>query len=409
MYKISKELQDIQGTVSISGSKSESNRLILLRAYTSYFKIFNLSDSDDTQLMLSAIESDKKEINIGHAGTAMRFLTSYYSSISKNLNVLTGSNRMKQRPISILVDALKDLGCDIEYVEKSGFPPLKINGKNISSNSVNLPADVSSQYISSLMMLGVSLRDGLKIKLSSEITSLPYILMTKKIIERIGGIARIQEREITIEPFKEKIIQDQFVESDWSSASYFFSIAALSDSARLNLTTFFKDSLQGDSSLVDIYKIFGIETIFEEDQIILRKNKINLPERINLNLKDNPDLAQTIIITCLGLGVDCTLDGLNTLKIKETDRLIALKNEIEKFNVDKVEITKNSITLENNSDLKKEVVIETYNDHRMAMSFAPLSILVPITINNPEVVSKSYLNFWSDLESLGFNILKINR
>tara|TARA_Y200000002_G_scaffold105966_1_gene86482 strand:+ start:198 stop:1427 length:1230 start_codon:yes stop_codon:yes gene_type:complete len=409
VYRISKQLKDIQGTICISGSKSESNRFILLRAYSSYFKIFNLSDSDDTHLMLSAIESNKKEINIGHAGTAMRFLTSYYSSISENSKILTGSNRMKQRPISILVDALKDLGCDIEYVEKSGFPPLKINGKNISSNSVNLPADVSSQYISSLMMLGVSLRDGLKIKLSSEITSLPYILMTKKIIERIGGIARIQEREITIEPFKEKIIQDQFVESDWSSASYFFSIAALSDSARLNLTTFFKDSLQGDSSLVDIYKIFGIETIFEEDQIILRKNKINLPERINLNLKDNPDLAQTIIITCLGLGVDCTLDGLNTLKIKETDRLIALKNEIEKFNVDKVEITKNSITLENNSDLKKEVVIETYNDHRMAMSFAPLSILVPITINNPEVVSKSYLNFWSDLESLGFNILKINR
>ena len=180
MYKISREFQDIQGAVSISGSKSESNRLILLRAYTSYFKIFNLSDSDDTQLMLSAIESDKKEINIGHAGTAMRFLTSYYSSISKNSKILTGSNRMKQRPISILVDALKHIGCDIEYVEKSGFPPLKINGKNILRNSITLPADVSSQYISSLMMLGVSLENGLKIKLSSEITSLPYILMTKK-------------------------------------------------------------------------------------------------------------------------------------------------------------------------------------------------------------------------------------
>ena len=391
MYKISKEFQDIQGTVSISGSKSESNRLILLRAYTSYFKIFNLSDSDDTQLMLSAIKSDKKEINIGHAGTAMRFLTSYYSSISKNLNVLTGSNRMKQRPISILVDALKDLGCDIEYIEKSGFPPLKINGKNILSNSVTLPADVSSQYISSLMMLGVSLENGLKIKLSSEITSLPYILMTKKIIERIGGFIKIHDREITIEPFKEKVIPEQFVESDWSSASYFFSIAALSKSASLTLSTFFKDSLQGDSSLVDIYKIFGIETLFDNDQIILRKNKIDLPKSINLNLKDSPDLAQTIIVTCLGLGVDCTLDGLHTLKIKETDRLIALKNEIEKFNVDNVEITENSITLENNSNLKHEVIIETYNDHRMAMSFAPLSLIVPIKINNPEVVTKSYV------------------
>ncbi len=406
MYKISKEFQDIQGAVSISGSKSESNRLILLRAYTSYFKIFNLSDSDDTQLMLSAIESDKKEINIGHAGTAMRFLTSYYSSISKNSKILTGSNRMKQRPISILVDALKHLGCDIEYVEKSGFPPLKINGKNILRNSITLPADVSSQYISSLMMLGVSLENGLKIKLSSEITSLPYILMTKKIIDRIGGITKIDDGEITIESFIEKAIPEQFVESDWSSASYFFSIAALSKSVKLTLSTFFKDSLQGDSKLVDIYKIFGIETKFEEDHIILTKNKIDLPKSINLNLKDSPDLAQTIIVTCLGLGVDCTLDGLHTLKIKETDRLIALKNEIEKFNVDKVEITEDSITLENNSNLKHEVVIDTYNDHRMAMSFAPLSLLVPIKINNPEVVTKSYVNFWNDLESLGFNILK---
>ncbi len=406
MYKISREFQDIQGAVSISGSKSESNRLILLRAYTSYFKIFNLSDSDDTQLMLSAIESDKKEINIGHAGTAMRFLTSYYSSISKNSKILTGSNRMKQRPISILVDALKHLGCDIEYVEKSGFPPLKINGKNILRNSITLPADVSSQYISSLMMLGVSLENGLKIKLSSEITSLPYILMTKKIIDRIGGIAKIDDGEITIESFIEKAIPEQFVESDWSSASYFFSIAALSKSVKLTLSTFFKDSLQGDSKLVDIYKIFGVETKFEEDHMILTKNKIDLPKSINLNLKDSPDLAQTIIVTCLGLGVDCTLDGLHTLKIKETDRLIALKNEIEKFNVDKVEITEDSITLENNSNLKHEVVIDTYNDHRMAMSFAPLSLLVPIKINNPEVVTKSYVNFWNDLESLGFNILK---
>ena len=406
MYRILKEFQDIQGAVSISGSKSESNRLILLRAYMSYFKIFNLSDSDDTKLMLSAIESDKKEINIGHAGTAMRFLTSYYSSISENSKILTGSNRMKQRPISILVDALKDLGCDIEYIEKSGFPPLKINGKNILTNSVTLPANVSSQYISSLMMLGVSLENGLKIRLSSEITSLPYILMTKKIIERIGGTSKIHDREITIEPLTEKVIPEQFVESDWSSASYFFSIAALSKSARLTLSTFFKDSLQGDSTLVDIYKIFGIETIFEEDHIILSKNKIDLPKSINLNLKDSPDLAQTIIVTCLGLGVDCTLEGLHTLKIKETDRLIALKNEIEKFNVDKVEITENSITLENNSNLKHEVVIDTYNDHRMAMSFAPLSLIVPIKINNPEVVTKSYVNFWNDLESLGFNILK---
>ena len=409
MYKISKEFRDIHGSVCISGSKSESNRLLLLRAYTSFFKIFNLSDSDDTQLMISAIESDKEEINIGHAGTAMRFLTSYFSSISEKSKVLTGSERMRQRPISILIDALRDLGCDIEYIEKKGFPPLKITGKNILSNSVSLPANVSSQYVSSLMMLGVSLKNGLKIILSSNITSLPYLLMTKKIIERIGGIVKIQEREIFIEPFKEKVISEQFVESDWSSASYFFSLAALSNSVNLTLSRFSEDSLQGDSKLVDIYKIFGIETIFEDDKIILRKNKVSLPKNIHLDLRENPDIAQTIIITCLGLGVNCSLEGLHTLKIKETDRLVALKNEIEKFEVDKVEITENSITLENNSNLKHDVTIETYNDHRMAMSFAPLSLLLPININNPEVVSKSYVNFWNDLESLGFNILKINR
>ena len=406
MYQISKEFRDIEGSICISGSKSESNRLLLLRAYTSYFKILNLSDSDDTKLMISAIESDKEKINVGHAGTAMRFLTAYFSSITKKSKVLTGSDRMRQRPISILVDALKDMGCDIEYLEKRGFPPLKINGKNIQSNSVSLPADVSSQYISSLMMLGVSLKNGLEIILSSKITSLPYILMTKKIIERIGGVVKIQDAKIFIEQFKEKVIPEQFVESDWSSASYFFSIAALSESVKLTLSKFSKDSLQGDSKLIDIYKKFGVRTIFEDENIILKKNNKSLPKSIHLNLIDNPDIAQTILITCLGLGIDCTLIGLHTLKIKETDRLVALKNEIEKFEVDKIEITGDSITLENNSDLKHDVTIDTYNDHRMAMSFAPLSLLVPINIKNPEVVTKSYFNFWNDLESLGFNILK---
>ena len=406
MYQISKEFPDIEGSICISGSKSESNRLLLLRAYTSYFKILNLSDSDDTKLMISAIESDKKEINVGHAGTAMRFLTAYFSSIAKKSKFLTGSDRMRQRPISILVDALKDMGCDIEYMEKMGFPPLKINGKNIQSNSVSLPADVSSQYISSLMMLGVSLKNGLEIILSSKITSLPYILMTKKIIERIGGVVKIQDSKIFIEQFKEKVIPEQFVESDWSSASYFFSIAALSESVKLTLSKFSKDSLQGDSKLIDIYKKFGVGTIFEDENIILKKNNKSLPKNIHLNLIDNPDIAQTILVTCLGLGIDCTLIGLHTLKIKETDRLVALKNEIEKFEVDKIEITGDSIKLENNSDLKHDVTIDTYNDHRMAMSFAPLSLLVPINIKNPEVVTKSYFNFWNDLESLGFNILK---
>ncbi|RZP03214.1 MAG: 3-phosphoshikimate 1-carboxyvinyltransferase [Flavobacteriales bacterium] len=406
MYQISRKGKDLKGKINISGSKSESNRLLILRAYTSYFNILNISDSDDTKTVMDALESNNEEINIGHAGTAMRFLTSYYSSISNSKKILTGSSRMKNRPISLLVEALNELGCDIEYIDKIGYPPIKINGKLISNTTVSLSANISSQYISSLMMLGISLENGLKIKLSTKITSLPYILMTKRIIERIGGSVQINSNYIIIQQLKSKNITDQNVESDWSSASYFFSLAALSNYCDITLSTFFKKSIQGDSKLVEIYKKLGVKTVFKENKIHLKKKKIKLPDKISINLKDNPDLAQTIVITCLGLGVDCTLSGLHTLKIKETDRLLALKKEIEKFDVDSVKITEESIELRNSSNLKSEVCIDTYNDHRMAMSFAPLSIITPIIINNPEVVTKSYSKFWNDLELLGFNISK---
>ena len=404
MYQISKEGKNLQGNINISGSKSESNRLLTLRAYTSFFNINNLSDSDDTNTMISSLKSDDKEINIGHAGTAMRFLTSYYSSILNSSKILTGSARMKERPILILVEALNNLGADIEYIDEKGYPPIRLNGKLISKNIVTLPANVSSQYVSSLMMLGVSINEGLKIKLSTKITSLPYIHMTKKIIERIGGNVDVKQDEIIIKQLVSNKIPDQIVESDWSSASYFFSLVALSDTSDLTLSSFFNKSIQGDSRIVEIYKQFGVETKFHNNKIHLKKNNIDLPDSISINLRDNPDLAQTIIVTCLGLGVDCKLEGLQTLKVKETDRLLALKREIEKFEVDTIAVSDQSITLKNNSKLKSGVSINTYDDHRMAMSFAPLSIINPIVINNPEVVSKSYLNFWSDLESLGFNI-----
>ena len=404
MYQISKEGKNLHGNINISGSKSESNRLLTLRAYTSFFNINNLSDSDDTKTIISSLKSNKEEINIGHAGTAMRFLTSYYSSILNSSKILTGSSRMKERPILILVEALNNLGADIEYIDKKGYPPIKINGKLIYGNEIALPADVSSQYISSLMMLGVSINQGLKIKLSTKITSLPYIYMTKKIIERIGGIVDIKPDEIIIKQLVSNKIPDQIVESDWSSASYFYSLVALSDSSDITLSSFFNNSIQGDSRIVDIYKQFGVETKFLNDKIYLKKNNIDLPDSISINLRDNPDLAQTIVVTCLGLGVNCKLEGLHTLKLKETDRLLALKREIEKFEVDYVTISNQSITLKNNSKLKSGVSINTYDDHRMAMSFAPLSMINPIIIINPEVVSKSYLNFWNDLESLGFKI-----
>jgi len=406
VFEISKKSKSVVGALNISGSKSESNRLLALRAFTSYFEIKNISDSDDTKVMMSAINSNQEKIDIGHAGTAMRFLTSYFSSIKNSSVILTGSKRMRERPISILVDALRELEVNITYLENEGYPPIRINGRVINKKRVKLPANVSSQYISSLMMLGVSLQNGLVINLSTEITSLPYIEMTKKIIERIGGNVKLQSNQILINSLSNKKIPTQLVESDWSSASYFYSIVALSDLSDLTLNTYYEKSIQGDTKLVEIYKNFGVKTTFTGNRIHLSKSNLKIEKKISLDLSNNPDLAQTIVVTCLGLGVDCDLYGLHTLKIKETDRLKALKSEIEKFGVDKIEITENSLHLENKSPLKSNISIETYDDHRMAMSFVPLSLLNPIKINDPLVVTKSYVNFWDHLEKLGFEISK---
>ena len=406
MFEISKKSKSVVGALNISGSKSESNRLLALRAFTSYFEIKNISDSDDTKVMMSAINSNQEKIDIGHAGTAMRFLTSYFSSIKNSSVILTGSKRMRERPISILVDALRELEVNITYLENEGYPPIRINGRVINKKRVKLPANVSSQYISSLMMLGVSLQNGLVINLSTEITSLPYIEMTKKIIERLGGNVKLQSNQILINSLSNKKIPTQLVESDWSSASYFYSIVALSDLSDLTLNTYYEKSIQGDTKLVEIYKNFGVKTTFTGNRIHLSKSNLKIEKKISLDLSNNPDLAQTIVVTCLGLGVDCDLYGLHTLKIKETDRLKALKSEIEKFGVDKIEITENSLHLENKSPLKSNISIETYDDHRMAMSFVPLSLLNPIKINDPLVVTKSYVSFWDHLEKLGFEISK---
>ena len=406
MFEISKKSKSIEGALNISGSKSESNRLLALRAFTYYFEIKNISDSDDVKVMMSAINSSEEEIDIGHAGTAMRFLTSYFSSIENSSVILTGSKRMKERPISILVDALRELGVDISYLENEGYPPIKINGRVINKKQVHLPANVSSQYISSLMMLGVSLQNGLVINLSTEITSLPYIEMTKKIIERIGGNVKLKSNQIFINSLSNNKIPSQVVESDWSSASYFYSIVALSDLSNLTLNTYYKNSIQGDFELVHIYRDLGVKTTFINNGINLTKSDRKTKKKISLDLSNNPDLAQTIVVTCLGLGIDCDLYGLKTLKIKETDRLKALRSEIQKFEVDKIEITDNSLHLENKSKLKSNISIDTYDDHRMAMSFVPLSMLNPIIINDPMVVTKSYVSFWDHLEELGFEISK---
>ena len=405
IYHLSKNNKTINGVLEIGGSKSESNRLLMLRKYLSDFKITNLSKSDDTKTLIDALINTNKIIDVHHAGTAMRFLLSYYASKPNSEVTLTGSARMKSRPISILVNALRDLGANIEYKEKEGYPPIKITGKKIISNQVSLPGNVSSQYISSLMMLGVKLDNGIKLNLEGSITSKPYILMTKKLIEKIGYNVIINNDQIEVLVNNKSLDKIVEVESDWSSASYFYSIVAFSKDAKITLKTFKRNSIQGDSIISEIYQKLGVETRYEKDYIIISKNKTaNLPKRLKLNLSDSPDLAQTIAVTCLGLGIECELSGLHTLKIKETDRIEALKKEFIKLGVDNIKTSDNTIYFKGDLQLNNNIKIETYQDHRMALSFATLAVIIDISIESPNVVSKSFPNYWKNLKTLGFKI-----
>ena len=395
------------GEIKITGSKSETNRLLILKELFKKISLSNISNSDDSNVMRKALNSDESIIDIGHAGTAMRFLTSFYAISDGREIVLTGSDRMKERPIRILVDALNELGANIKYTENKGYPPLKIKGKNISGGEIILPSNISSQYLTSLLLIGPRLKNGLKIKLSGQITSYPYVKLTLEFLKRIGVDLEVKRDSIfvkNITDIKEKNIK---IESDWSSASYFFSAVALSRSSNLKLSFFSTDSLQGDSILVKLYKKLGVDATIKNGNLILSKNSnFKKPNFINLNLNDTPDLAQTIAVTCLGLKISCELNGLHTLKIKETDRLVALKNEISKFGAI-VKITNDSLQLIAKKNLKYDVEIDTYNDHRMAMAFAPLALKNNIKIKNEKVVTKSYPAFWDDLQSIGFQIIKI--
>jgi len=395
-----------QSLIEITGSKSESNRMLLLQALFPELKIVNVSNSDDSQLMTNALTSTSNIIDIHHAGTAMRFLTAFFAMQEGREVTLTGSQRMKERPIKILVDTLITLGAQIEYLENDGYPPLKISGKKLSNSKVTLQANVSSQYISALLLIASKLENGLELTLEGEITSVPYIKMTLSLLEEIGVETLFKDNFIAIKPNTKKLFSNTLVvESDWSSVSYFYSILALSEvSTELSLSSYKESSLQGDSVLADIYKHFGVTTIFKGNTLLLKKES-HAKKSLALNLKNAPDIAQTIAVTCFGLGMPCDLTGLHTLKIKETDRLVALKTELEKLG-GQVEITNNSLHLASATTINDMVSIATYNDHRMAMAFAPLALKKSIAIEDAGVVSKSYPTFWNDLKSIGFKITK---
>ena len=392
--------------ISISGSKSETNRLLLLQALYPNLTLDNVSNSDDSEAMINALQSKDEVIDIHHAGTTMRFLTAYFSMQEGREVILTGSSRMKERPIKILVDALLQMGANIHYVENKGFPPLKIKGKKLTQNKVTLPANVSSQYISALLLIASQLENGLELTLEGKITSIPYINMTLSLLNEIGIKTSFKENKINVD-YAEFVKASPLitVESDWSSASYFYSIVALSAvGTEIKLSSYKQNSLQGDFALVDIYKNLGVETVFNNNETIsiTKINNDNL-QPIICDLNSSPDIAQTIAVTCFGLGIGCHLTGLHTLKIKETDRLTALQNELTKLGAT-ISITEDSLTLKSTSVINDRVAISTYQDHRMAMAFAPLALKTNIIIEEAEVVSKSFPNFWNDLKSIGFSI-----
>ncbi len=401
-------------TISITGSKSETNRLLLLQALYPNLEITNISNSDDSKVMIEAFKELSNEIDVHHAGTAMRFLTAFFAIQEGKEVVLTGSSRMKERPIKILVETLNQLGAEISYIENEGFPPIHIKGKKLLKNKVSLPANVSSQYISALLLIAPKLDNGLELTLEGEITSMPYIKMTLALLNEIGVKTSFVNNRISVTPSAVEVPKIVTIESDWSSASYWFSIVALSETGtKITLSSFKKNSLQGDSALVEIYKNFGVETVFNQKNSITIFKSQNLKldpseneqakQTLNLELQNSPDIAQTIAVTCFGMGIGCHLTGLHTLKIKETDRLGALKNELSKLGAI-ITVTNDSLTLEPSEKINENISIKTYQDHRMAMAFAPLALRVPIIIEDAEVVSKSYPTFWEDLKSVGFQI-----
>lgn len=407
MKKLEKSTLIGNKTVQISGSKSISNRLLILESLFSTIKIGNLSNSQDTQLLKKALSETTDVVDIHHAGTAMRFLTSYYSIQEGKTTVLTGSGRMKERPIKNLVSALKDLGAEIEYMENEGFPPLKITGKKIIETSVHVPANISSQFITSLLLIAGKLENGLEINLVGEVTSRSYIEMTLDILTRFGIRNSFEGNTIRVEPFMDDHSSpvSYEVESDWSSASYFYSICALGRET-IHLKSFYRESTQGDSAIAKIYDdFFGIKTVFSEDEhkITLEPQQdFSFPEKIVLDMNNCPDIAQTLCVTAAALKIPFEISGLGTLRVKETDRLQALYNELKKLGAE-TKITDLTIESVSFGEPEDNISIKTYQDHRMAMSFAPYCLIGELNIEDEDVVEKSYPMFWNDLADIMTN------
>jgi len=419
---LTKKGKSIKGTIHLTGSKSECNRALIIEALSNgRVKVENISDAADTETLLqvlsqkSKVESQKNNdlglqtqdlrlVNIGPAGTAMRFLTAYFTLQDEEV-ILTGSERMKQRPIGVLVNALRELGAGIEYVENEGFPPIKLKG-NLEqvTGKISIKGDISSQYITALLLIAARLPLGLELHIEGELTSRPYVEMTLAMLQTAGIQHTWDGNTIAIQnqEFKPTTLH---IEPDWSAASYWYAIAALADEAELFLPGLTQYSLQGDSVITEIMANFGITSQFKDGGVYLQKEVKPIFRKI-FDLKECPDLAQTIIVVCAALGHDATFTGLETLKIKETDRIKALQNELAKIGVKLIE--KGQVYKLDCSEkhLPERIFVNTYDDHRMAMAFAPLALLInEVEIEDAQVVEKSYPAFWKDLEKVGIGPL----
>jgi len=409
---LSKKGKSVKGIITLAGSKSISNRALIIRALCEdEFAIHKIASSNDTEILQALLaDGDLTEYDCGPAGTTFRFLTAYLS-MQSGTQVLTGTERMKQRPIGVLVDALKSLGADIEYLESEGYPPLKIRSPKAfgEANELTISAGTSSQYISALLMIAPTLPNGLKLTLDGKIVSRPYIEMTLNLMAYFGVAYTWEGQTISVAAQKYQA-KDYTVEADWSAASYYYSIAAFAEDLDLQLNGLFEESVQGDSAIVEMYERLGVATRYTENGVHLTKNNQAKPPMFEQDFLTCPDTAQTLFATCAGLGVQGLYSGLETLRIKETDRIKAMQTELGKLQVyisplpkrfsQKSE--KEYFMQDGTAQFESTPTFPTYEDHRMAMCLAPLAMLHPVQIEEPSVVKKSYPEFWDDLEAIGF-------
>lgn len=393
----------IKESIKLPASKSEANRALIIAALSgASSEIQNLSEANDTQLLQRLLKSNAATIDAEDAGTVMRFLTAYYA-VTNQQKTLTGTDRMCQRPIKVLVEALRELGASIDYLNEEGYPPLRINGfTGNGTNHLKVRSDISSQYISALLMIAPLLPDGLQLELEGKIGSRPYIEMTLSLMQHFGVAATFEGNTITVQhqAYKPNTFA---VESDWSAASYWYSITALAKEADITLLGLKDDSFQGDRAIVDIMKRLGVYTEFTAEGVRLTKK--HCEKKVAFDFSNCPDLAQTVVALCAALGVTLEMTGLESLRIKETDRIQALQIEVLGMGASLNEITPGVFRMEPAILTKRQLSFRTYQDHRMAMAFAPIALLEPVQIQEPSVVRKSYPRFWEDMEKVGFEVM----